>query len=238
MIAALFFTSVAGTGCASYRALSFPDRPPHSFAIRQESHGLTLAAWTLLDEAAVTRYFGDALWDAGYFPVIVHIENEGQQPAVFERGQFTLRLQEEQASVEGEGRDRAPASALDVLVRCERALWPSWLLAPLLVAPAVWAHRSVAQHNFDLTKDFAEKALPSYFRLEPGDPPLVGALFFPRPTSEEPLGEILENAELRAHVKFEGTRLGEETPDDPQATEASRVGFTTTFILGLRDEAQ
>lgn len=226
--------SLAFTGCVPYRALDMPERAAHSLPVRQEHDGLVLAAWTLLHENDVARYFGPDLWAEGYFPVIVHLENHGTQPAVLERKRFTLRLQRRG---EGEGDTQEPVAPVEAIEACERSTWPAWGLAPLLVVPAIWAYRSIADYNFELTQDWTGKALPAYFRVEPADHAIMGALFFRRPGATELLGDALENAELRAAVKLEGTRL-DETENGSAAADESRVGRTMTFILALRGGAQ
>jgi hypothetical protein len=225
--------AAALASCVPYRALELPRRPAHSLPIRQESEGLTVAAWAVLESEEIGRYFGPQLWDAGYFAVVVHIENRAEQPVVLERDRFALRLQPD--SVTLTALTKAPITTGEVTVDCESSRVLAHLLTPL-VWPSLSLHAAAAEFDFEQTRDLFDKALPSYIRIEPGDPILIGALFFRRGATDEPLREALRNSELRAEVQFEGTRLetGADEGSAKSETGPLKVGRTVAFVLALR----
>ncbi|MBN1444253.1 MAG: hypothetical protein JXA90_16190 [Planctomycetes bacterium] len=224
-------------GCAPYRSLEIPNRAAHTLPNRQEKLGLTAALQLFLSPESVDRHFGPDLWEAGYFPVAVCFENRGAESVEIRREEFQIWLES--------GRDISDADQLrprplsEVAGACRRSTAAAYLWLPLLVFPAIWAHREIADYNYDLASDLQAKALPPYYRLEPGDPPLQGCLFFTRPEGVEDLAEYLKSAELWLDAKVEGSRFAWEGNEERDSeTGEDKVGETITFILSLNGGKQ
>jgi len=227
-------------GCASYRTSDFSNRPAHTLPNRQESKGLVVAASVYSTADAVRRHFGPDLWKAGFFPVVVYLENRGQSTFELERDQFEIWPEVSRTDRDANPAALAPANPIDLATECRRSTVGAYFLSPLLVFPAVWAHRRIEQYNFDFAEDLESKALPVYYRIEPGDPPVRGAVFFPRPVDIDSLDEFLENAELRVVAKAEGSKVAPTSEADSRAVHTAsgkpqkpHVGESTLFILSL-----
>ncbi|MEM7233200.1 MAG: hypothetical protein AAF517_13575 [Planctomycetota bacterium] len=220
---------IAAAGCRQHQSLDLPDRAAHTLPNRQEVSGLVVAAEAFLTPERVARYFGDTVWKAGYFPIVVRLENPDGARLEIERGQFSLVLSAGDEGTENGAQSQSPASLSEILRRSRSSTAAAWLLAPVLIFPAVWAASHVREFNHALTQDLATKILPTYYRLEATDRRLHGALFFRRPKGPKPLAEALENAELRLVARFEGSRV------DPSSNEpaTSQVGETANFVLPI-----
>ncbi len=108
------------------------------------------------------------------------------------------------------------------------------MLYPLLIAPGVCAQRSIDAYNFTLSRNIVSKALPDYYRVETTDAQVVGALYFRRPETQEPLVEVLRTAELQLELQVEGSPAdAAPSPVTPSVEETSRVGETVRFLLSL-----
>ncbi|MCZ6794140.1 MAG: hypothetical protein O7J95_11070 [Planctomycetota bacterium] len=222
------------TGCSSYQALDLPDRAAHTLVNRQEKKRLMVASEAYLTSWDVERYFGPGLWSSGYFPVVIYLENRGSHTFEIHRNQLSLWQESSRRSETGAAETYYPRSPAAVLQDCRRSLVPAYLLTPLLIAPAVWAAREIEEYNFDLRRDIEAKAFPAYYRLEPGDPPLRGALFFQRPDGDGSLKELLESAEIRLEAKVEGSPVSAVPVAAPsESSEERQVGDSVTFVISL-----
>lgn len=233
LLAAALLLPVAG--CGTFRARELPAKSAHSIRQRQAVRGLTVAATVLTEPREVRRHYGPELWSAGYFPVLVRLENRGDTTFEVERDRFEIWL-------EGHGDDEVPLRPVPpnrVIEGTRRSTAASWLLLPLLVFPALWARESIDEYNFLRESDLVAKSLATYHRIEPGDPQVDGTLFFARPEGEtEDLSELLASAELWLVAATEGDALAgadrEPGADPPVASEGGRrVGASVRFIVPI-----
>ncbi len=73
-------------GCADFPpTVTLSERPAHSLPNRQEQKALMVAARAYSTAETVSRCFGPDLWDAGFFPVVVYLENRGSNNFEFLR---------------------------------------------------------------------------------------------------------------------------------------------------------
>jgi hypothetical protein len=228
------------SGCRRFQTLELPERPAHTQASRQEKEGLTVAAEVFADPLSVRHYFGPELWGARIFPVIISLENRGENTFEIQRQSFTIWIEGSAAARASTSAEESglftPLSPQDVIAQCSRSSLPAYLLAPFLVFPAFLAHNDIDSYNLELAADLRRKALPAYYRLEEGDGLLQGALFFRRPKGVASLADLLKTAELRLRVVIEGSRVEKDTaPDEASGAEErrKRVGEVVTFVLSL-----
>ncbi len=214
--------SAVACGCASFDALSLPDRPAHAHHNRHESEGIVLAAELIASPAASAHYFGGELRNHGYFPVILAIENRSLAPFELERRVLEVVLEN--------GERFSPVAPLRVLADVERSQTPAYLLAPLVI-PSVLLYRHTARYNFDLARDYLAKALPRSIRLLPGDPPRTFAVFFrDERVTERPLSDF-RGAAMSAAIDVEATSAGDESGE-------TIVGRTIQLHLSLSPELE
>lgn len=195
----------------------------------QDRNGLTVAARLLVDPVTLEYYYGRELSGAGYFSVIVQIENREEGSFELEREDFVVVL---------ENGDRfVPVRPLDVLAGIRRSPLnlTSVLLSPLIFPP-VLVYTNTRDYNFEMARSFQKKAFPAALRLESGDAPLTRALFFrdprdpPRPDAE------FDSSVLQFLVEEEGSPTSQEAPGDASGAGQRVVGRRLTFTISLTRE--
>jgi hypothetical protein len=211
-------------GCAGYRALELPVEPAHGKSNYQEKLSLTAAARVLVDPASIAHHFGPEFAAGGFFPVIVDLENRGENSFEIERKDFKVLLEN--------GEVFLPVAPLELYgeIRRSRVSLPVVLLAPFIV-PSFFLIEHTDKYNFELAADLGRKSFPKSIRLERGDPPLTRALFFRDPrTGERGLADF-ESSVLQFVVESEGSRPTENSSDT-----APKVGKAIAFTISLAGE--
>lgn len=187
-------------GCSGYQTFGLPPEPAHARANCQEKQGLTVAAQLLTDPQAVKYHFGPDLRKEGFLPVLVFIENRGENAFEIQRKDFSVVLES------GERFD--PVSPAEVFSKIRKSTLPAFVLAPLIV-PAILLHNDIEQYNFKAALTLNEKSFPQSLRLEKNDPPLARAVFFRDPAGSTRPARSFDSSVLQMKVELEGTRPGD-----------------------------
>jgi hypothetical protein len=211
-----------GTGCAEYRTLDLPAQAAHTHQSYQDKEGLAVAARLIIDPQAIEYHFGPEMYQEGYFPVIVSIENRGESSFEIERARFSVKL-ENRASFE-------PVAPMKMVGEIRKSHILTILSAPLIL-PAFFVYRAIEDYNFDMAKNIHEKALPASIRIEKGDAPFTKALFFRDPQAGVRSLEEFHSAVLEFVVNEEGTR-----PTGEAGGTSPKIGRLVTFTVSLPTE--
>jgi hypothetical protein len=110
------------TSCSNFQTFDLPTRPAHTLGSSKEKFGLTVAATLLAEPLAIEHQFGPELKAAGYFPMLLFVENRGP-------GSFELR-RDDLAMILENGERFRPASPGPVLAETQRSKGAALLLAP------------------------------------------------------------------------------------------------------------
>jgi len=205
------FLALLIAGCSRFQTFDLPAGPAHTLGNSKEKFGLTLAAELLAEPLAIEYQFGTELTAAGYFPVLIFVENRGTGSFELRRDHFAMVLEN------GERFD--PMSPKQVLLETRKSTLPALLLAPLILPP-FFVYRNIEEYNFRLAHNLLTKSLPGSLRVEEGDPALVRALFFKDP-GRSLARKGREGSVLQLLVEKEGGK--------PAATAAVAM---TRFVVG------
>ena len=192
------------SGCvAPYRAVPLATGDlAHNKPFQQSREGLVLAATLVDDDDRARELFFHALPSENVVPVVLHIENEGENTMTFRLENVRLVLED--------GAEIPAADTSEIIRDAQQSLTTAYLGLPLVV-PYFLTKREVDEFNFELTRDYREKALPEFLRYTAQDPPSSRVLFFRVEDSQ--FAAMGRSPVLQVPVDFESHRsAGGVTP--------------------------
>ncbi len=149
VLLALACLSAAGCG---YKSRALPVRSVHEYSNKVAFEGVQVAA-TAFDKATSGRVLNRAPNRSGFVPVLVALENSGEERAVVDGANITLET--------GRGNVR-PRTATEVVVKkCQKSVGAHVIFFGWL------AGLSAADYNRKMAEDWRAKELPSQVVLEP-----------------------------------------------------------------------
>jgi hypothetical protein len=228
------------SGCAPFETFDLPRTPAHNRPSCQAQRGLWVAAELIASPQSIEHHFGPDLRHTEILPALVYLENRGETAFEIHRKDFHLVLER--------GERFETASPAQVQMEVHRSSYPALVFAPLIL-PAIYFYRSIEAHNFRVARTLHEKGLDASLRLEPGDPPMVRAVFFRDPSRKLRPERSLASSVLQFSAVAEGTRIdrppaarGAEVagtaaaPETSQAAPTQGVGETLSFTVSLSTE--
>lgn len=219
LLLGLLLLTGALTGCnLPYRAMPLDESPAHARPFHQERDGFVMSADLLSGQCETAAHLYFDLQERGIYPVVIHIENNGDRTAILRRESMLLRL-------EGAADALLPLDPDDVVAEVRTSPAAALIGLPLIV-PYLVGRQEIAEFNFELESDYRGKSFPSYLRLAPGDANCARVIFFRIP--EELSDRLQRTPVLEVQAEVEAVRnAGAATGSDTKA------GKNVRFLLSL-----
>lgn len=199
----LLLLLLASIGCASYRVFDSDRRRPAWMRINnREQKGLYIAAEDYSNPKKSIKYFGRDLHSMGYIPIYLCIGNRQDYEFTVEAKDIVFKYEN--------GVEAKSVKVEEVVEDAQSAPGVALLAFPLLIFPVVFIWDSIEEANFELDKDYTNKAFyDSYIEK---DDELYGFIFFKIPEGQE--DTTLQDARLELKVTKKANAAKKEMAEE------------------------
>ena len=151
-IVALALTSLAGTGCASYRPNALPVRMVEEYPNAVALRDVRIAA-EAFDKTTCKRILSQSANRKGYVPVLIALENKGEDRVVVDGANIELEA--------GGGQVHQRTASEVVATKCQKSVGAH------VIFFGWFSGMGAAEYNRKMAEDWKAKELPSQVVLEP-----------------------------------------------------------------------